>query len=127
MLLNGIVVNINPAYRLHELEYAINKVGANALILAPSYKSSDYIGMVRTLAPELDRGKPGHLDLHKLPTLRLLIRLGAEHTSGMVNFDDIPGLATPDHVAEIDRLAGGRPFARPAKIQITPPTTRPPT
>ena len=31
-----ILVNINPAYRLHELEYAINKVGATALILAPS-------------------------------------------------------------------------------------------
>jgi fatty-acyl-CoA synthase len=118
-----ILVNINPAYRLHELEYAINKVGANALILAPSYKSSDYIGMVRTLAPELDRGKPGHLDLHKLPTLRLLIRLGVEHTSGMVNFDDIPGLATPDNVAEIERLAGELQFDDPVNIQFTSGTT----
>ena len=37
-----ILVNVNPAYRLSELEFALNKVGCRALVLAPSFKSSDY-------------------------------------------------------------------------------------
>ena len=118
-----ILVNINPAYRLHELEYAINKVGCSALILAPAFKTSDYIGMVHTLAPELDRCRPGHLDSHKLPTLKTVIRLGAEETPGMLNFDDIPGLAKPAHVAEVGRLAGQLQFDDPINIQFTSGTT----
>ncbi len=48
-----ILVNINPAYRLTEVEYALNKVGCKALITATRFKTSDYIGMINTLAPEL--------------------------------------------------------------------------
>ena len=48
-----ILVNINPAYRLTEVEYALNKVACKALITATRFKSSDYIGMINTLAPEL--------------------------------------------------------------------------
>ncbi len=41
-----ILVNINPAYRIAELEYALNKVGCKALILAERFKTSDYIGIL---------------------------------------------------------------------------------
>jgi fatty-acyl-CoA synthase len=118
-----ILVNINPAYRQHELEYAVNKVGCAALILAPSHKTSDYVGMMQTLAPELERSRPGHLDLHKLPSLRCIIRLGAEKTPGMLNFDDVAGMATPAQAAEIERLAGVMQFDDPINIQFTSGTT----
>ena len=58
-----ILVNINPAYRVAELEYAINKVGCKALILASSFKSSDYVAMVGELAPEISKSTPGNLSL----------------------------------------------------------------
>ena len=45
-----ILVNINPAYRLTELEFALNKVGCKALITATAFKTSDYIGMLNELA-----------------------------------------------------------------------------
>jgi fatty-acyl-CoA synthase len=48
-----ILVNINPAYRPAELKYALNKAGCAALISATSLKTSDYIGMLNTLAPEI--------------------------------------------------------------------------
>src|SRR5712671_6739670 len=64
-----ILVNINPAYRLAELEYALNNAGCVALITATRFKTSDYIGMINTLAPELAHAKPGHLDAAKLPAL----------------------------------------------------------
>src|SRR5207247_378079 len=86
-----ILVNINPAYRVYELEYALNKVGCAALILAPSFKTSDYIAMIGELAPELTRARPGHLDARKLPLLKTVIRLGGDETLGMFNFDDVPG------------------------------------
>ncbi|HEY0296039.1 MAG TPA: AMP-binding protein, partial [Bordetella sp.] len=54
-----ILVNINPAYRLTEVEYVLNKVGCKALITATRFKTSDYIGMINTLAPELPIARPG--------------------------------------------------------------------
>ena len=71
-----ILVNINPAYRLAELEYALNKVGCRALVTATSFKTSDYVGMINTLAPELRHARPGHLDAAKLPSLRIVIQIG---------------------------------------------------
>ena len=47
-----ILVNINPAYRLSELEYALNKVQCKGIVSAPEFKSSAYLQMLRTLAPE---------------------------------------------------------------------------
>ncbi|NUB01325.1 AMP-binding protein [Azospirillum melinis] len=119
-----ILVNINPAYRLHELEYAINKVGCAALILSPSFKSSDYLGMMAKLAPELEQAAADRpLSLKRLPTLRHLIRLGSEKTPGMLNFDDLPALARPADVAELGRLAGILQFDDPVNIQFTSGTT----
>src|SRR6202044_853042 len=68
-----ILVNINPAYRLAELEYALNKSGCVALITAARFKSSDYIAMLRDLAPELATASPGGLHAARLPELRLVI------------------------------------------------------
>ena len=84
-----ILVNINPAYRRAELEYALNKVGCRALILAPSFKSSDYLLMLTDLAPELARARVGELHAAKLQTLQIVVRLGSERTAGMFNFADL--------------------------------------
>ena len=54
-----ILVNINPAYRSAELEFALRKVGCRALITATSFKSSDYLGMLASIAPAFPAGTPG--------------------------------------------------------------------
>ena len=54
-----ILVNINPAYRAYELEYVLNKVGCAALILSPTFKTSDYLAILRSIAPEIDQSQPG--------------------------------------------------------------------
>src|SRR6185312_9971160 len=56
-----ILVNVNPAYRLAEADYALNKVECRALITADSFKTSDYVGMLRELMPEIGRAAPGEL------------------------------------------------------------------
>ncbi len=118
-----VLVNINPSYRLAELEYVLNKVGCKALVLARSFKSSDYIAMMRTLCPELSGSKPGKLNAARVPTLRVVICLGAVGEEGMLGFEQLPGLATPAHFAEAAAIAGGLQFDEPINIQFTSGTT----
>ena len=82
-----ILVNINPAYRLSELEYALQVSGCRAIVTAERLKSSMYLQMLQTLAPELAHSEPGTLKAAKLPALRWVIRMGAEATPGMLNYD----------------------------------------
>ena len=88
-----ILVNINPAYRLAELEYAFNKAGCVALVTAARFKSSDYLPMLVELAPELATASPGNLHAPRLPELRLVITIGAQSVPGMLRFQDVSGLA----------------------------------
>jgi len=84
--IGAILVCINPAYRVFELEYALNKSGCKAIVTAERFKSSDYLGMLQRLAPELANCEPGHLVAERLPELSLVIRMGSEETPGMLNF-----------------------------------------
>jgi fatty-acyl-CoA synthase len=118
-----VLVNINPAYRRAELEYAVNKVGCRAIILSPAFKTSDYLEMINDLAPELKESEPGALKSKRLPTLQWVIRLGADKTPGTLNFDD---LLTAPSVGELQALAslGERLKAdEPINIQFTSGTT----
>ena len=118
-----ILVNINPAYRLAELEYALNKVECRALVTAEAFKSSRYIEMLRKLAPELDRAGPGALKAEKLPHLETVVRLGTETTAGMYNFADVPALAGAAERDRLRALAGRLQFDDPINIQFTSGTT----
>jgi fatty-acyl-CoA synthase len=118
-----ILVNINPAYRLPELEYALRTVGCKALITATALKTSDYIEMLSTLLPELADSEPGALTAKALPGLRWVIRLGDEPSAGMLNFSQIAERA--DKVSR-DRLSELQPllqFDDPINIQFTSGTT----
>jgi len=84
-----ILVNINPAYRAHEFEYALRKSGCRALILSPGHKSNDYFASLRSIAPEIDSAAPGRLSSMRLPKLEIVIRLGADKAPGMLNFSEV--------------------------------------
>ena len=118
-----VLVNINPAYRRSELEYALNKVTCRALILSPSFKSSDYLAMLADLAPELAHCEAGLLRAHKLPSLEIVIRMGPGHTAGMLNFDDMLVTPTRDEQDELEMLGERLQFDDPINIQFTSGTT----
>lgn len=84
-----VLVNINPAYRTRELEFALRWVGCRALIFAPRFKSSDYAGMLQSLIPELEAAAPGRLECAAFPELRLLVQLGAAPPAGALSFADL--------------------------------------
>ncbi len=118
-----ILVNINPAYRLSELEYALNKVGCRALVTATVFKTSDYIGMVNTLAPELARSRPGHLDSAKLPGLRTVIQIGDAPAPGVIPFESVYAMGREEDRARLQDLSGLLQFDDPINIQFTSGTT----
>ena len=103
-----ILVTINPAYRLSEVEYALNKVGCVGLITAVSFKTSDYVGMLRELGPA------------KLPNLRLMVTLGEAAHEGFVTWADL-GIA-PD-AARLAAVAATLDRNDPINIQFTSGTT----
>jgi fatty-acyl-CoA synthase len=118
-----ILVNINPAYRSAELDYALNKAGCTALITAPSFKSSDYLAMLGELAPELADAAPGELNAARLPDLRLVITIGEEPSAGALRFADVAGLAGPREHEGLQRLGEELQFDDPINIQFTSGTT----
>ena len=118
-----ILVNINPAYRIAELEYALNKVGCKALILAERFKTSDYVGMLRELAPELGHATPGKLESARLPALRSVVLLGDGWHPGTFRFSEILARGTEKEAQRIAELGPQLQFDEPINIQFTSGTT----
>ena len=118
-----ILVNINPAYRLAELEYALNKVGCKALITARAFKSSDYVGMVRTLAPELADADGKVLQAARLPDLRHVIVMEPEPGPGMRSFDALCEAGGAEQLAALDKIDAQLKPDDPINIQFTSGTT----
>ena len=121
--IGAILVNINPSYRVHELAYALTQSGCSVLVIAPSFKSSDYTAMIRELAPELDHARPGELQSIKLPELRTVIRLAPDKVPGMRAWNDL--LAMADSVSDDELTVRQRSleFDDPINIQYTSGTT----
>jgi fatty-acyl-CoA synthase len=107
-----ILVNINPAYRVHELEYVLNKVGCAALVTIDAFKGASYVDMVQSLMPE------------RLPHLKTVIRIGGEgERAGTMPFSALETLGGDAERAEIARLEGVLQFDDPINIQFTSGTT----
>jgi fatty-acyl-CoA synthase len=118
-----ILVNINPAYRLAELEYALNASGCRAIVSAQQLRSSNYLGMLQTLAPELATCEPGQLRASRLPSLEVVIRMGGERTPGMLNYDEVVARGDAAGTAGLDALGAALDCFDPINIQFTSGTT----
>ena len=105
-----ILVNINPAYRRTELVYALNKVECKALVLSPSFKTSNYLQILAEARPELRY-------------LQTVIRLGKDKSPGMLNFDDLTVDASDAEIEQLEKLASTQQFDDPINIQFTSGTT----
>ena len=121
--IGAIMVCINPAYRLYELEYALNKVECNVIIAAESFKTSQYLKMLTELAPELNNCPPGQLHSAKLPHLRTVIRMGNDPTPGMYNFDQVSKLGTESDYVRMQAISQQLKPSDAINIQFTSGTT----
>ncbi|MGH7082783.1 MAG: AMP-binding protein, partial [Acetobacteraceae bacterium] len=125
-----ILVNINPAYRLAELEYALTRVGCAALVTADRFKASDYLGMLNELLPELSRSRPGALAAARVPTLKAVIGIG-ESPPGVLPFAEVDAMGAAMAAARgdirgeirIGEIGARLQFDQPINIQFTSGTT----
>ena len=118
-----ILVCINPAYRVSELEFALNKVGCRALVTAERLKTSDYLAMLDELAPELASATPGNLGSARLPDLRWVLTLGEQAHPGCLRFDEVANGAGNTGHARLAEIAPTLQADDPINIQFTSGTT----
>ena len=111
-----ILVNINPAYRTAELEYALNKVGCKALVTMARFKSSDYLGMLRELAPELATSAAGAVRAARLPTLRAIAWIDTPDDR-----DDVPGTMRFSELLASGRSDDARVSEAQSRLKNTDP------
>jgi fatty-acyl-CoA synthase len=122
--IGAIQVNINPAYRLSELEYALNKVGVTALVAAEAFKSSNYLEMVEHLAPGIADSIPGELHAARVPSLRTVVKIGSAQRPGWLNLADVFAAdGKSSSRVELLRIADSLDRFDPINIQFTSGTT----
>ena len=118
-----VLVNVNPAYRPAELEYALAKVECKGLIAAVAFKSSRYLEMLAELAPEIADSAPGALRTERLAHLRLVVSIGDSGLPGVRSFDEVMAEGAARGTEAVGRAAAGLQFDDPANIQFTSGTT----
>ena len=121
--IGAILVNINPAYRLHEVEYVLNQSGCSAVVIASSFKTSNYTEMLDTLAPELAQSRMGDLQAEKLPHLRTVIRLGEDRVPGMLPWAELMAMGELVSAEELQSVQREQQFDWAINIQYTSGTT----
>jgi fatty-acyl-CoA synthase len=121
--IGAILVNINPAYRVHELEYALRQSGCAALIIGPPFKTSDYAALLRQVCPELDDCAPGQLQAERLPELRTVITFGQERLPGAHTWEEVLAAAGAVDAEALAERQRAQQFDDPINIQYTSGTT----
>ncbi|HVS77996.1 MAG TPA: AMP-binding protein [Steroidobacteraceae bacterium] len=118
-----ILVNINPAYRLAELEYALRKVGCRALVFASSFKTSDYTAILSSLLSAGEWRGAGRVQCAAFPALEWLIQLGPKQHAGVMSFDELCRAGDEADSAQLDSVTGCLDPDQPVNIQFTSGTT----
>jgi len=106
----AITVNINPAYRLRELEYALQQSGVSVLIAARRFRDGDYLAMLNELAP-------------KLPSLRTVVYLGPDREQGGITWHDLAVQGESVSKSRLRERESALQFDDSINIQYTSGTT----
>ena len=110
----AVLVNINPAYRLRELEYALTQSGVSVLIAARGFRSTDYVELLLGLVPELTETGTGPIQSQRAPALRRVIYLGADAAPGGITWVEFLGLGNRVSARELEARETALQFDDPA-------------
>ena len=121
--IGAILVNINPAYRLRELDYALNQSGVATLVMSPRFRAADYVAMLTELAPELAVRRHPQLQSARLPHLRTVVCLGADSPAGMLSWQQLGVGGNEVPAARLREREAALHFDDPINIQYTSGTT----
>lgn len=118
-----VLVNINTAYQIPELEYSLHKTGCEAIIFSAQFARQEYYKMLLQIAPELESSTPGDLKSAKLPKLKHVIGISDERKPGTVTFADLMESVTNQHLKDMHAISSRLQFDDPINLQFTSGTT----
>ena len=121
--IGAVLVNINPAYRLRELDYALNQSGVATLVMSPRFRTADYVAMLTELVPELAAPRHRELRSARLPHLRTVVCLGADCPPAMLSWQHLGARGDEIPVARLREREASLHFDDPINIQYTSGTT----
>uniref|UniRef100_A0A8C6LMB7 Medium-chain acyl-CoA ligase ACSF2, mitochondrial n=1 Tax=Nothobranchius furzeri TaxID=105023 RepID=A0A8C6LMB7_NOTFU len=117
-----ILVSVNPAYQLQEVEFALRKVGCKAVVCPTEFRTQKYCDMLRKICPEIESSTPGAIKSARLPELRSVIVLDSRQP-GMFHFEDVMQAASSQFTQQLQELQKKISFDEPINIQFTSGTT----
>ncbi|WP_339478107.1 AMP-binding protein [Pseudomonas sp. RL_5y_Pfl2_69] len=118
-----ILVNINPAYRLSELEYVLKQSACQWLVCAGAFKTSNYHAMLQELIPELAGQPVGSLECARFADLRGVISLAPEPPAGFLPWSRLAELGSEVTADRLHARQASLHFDQPVNIQYTSGTT----
>ncbi len=118
-----ILVNLNPAYKRSELEYVLNKVSCAGLVIASTFKTTDYQEILSQLAPELSQAEDKLLHAARLPHLKHVIKIDDHEHTGLYRFSDMMPEPSPEQLKQLHAIAADLQFDETINIQFTSGTT----
>jgi fatty-acyl-CoA synthase len=119
----AVLVNINPAYRLRELEYALTQSGVSVLIAARGFRSTDYVEVLLELMPELATTGTRPFQAHRVPALRRVVYMGIDAQPGGITWGDFLSVGSRVSAHELEARETVLQFDDPVNIQYTSGTT----
>ena len=119
----AVLVNINPAYRLRELEYALTQSGVSVLVAARRFRSTDYVETLLGLMPELGATGTGPLQAQRVPALRRVVYLGTDAEPGGITWVEFLDLGNRIAAHDLEAREMALQFDDPVNIQYTSGTT----
>ncbi|HJJ48062.1 MAG TPA: AMP-binding protein [Methanocorpusculum sp.] len=121
--IGAVMVNINPAYRTFELEYALKQSEVDTLILQGKFKTSDYVGMFYEACPEAFESQAGNIRSEKFPYLRNVVFMGEITYNGMYKWSELLEMGEYVSDDELEAREDSVEFDDALNIQYTSGTT----
>ena len=120
----GVVqVNINPAYRTSELEYAVHQSDLRGLALIDTFKSSSFFDILNEACPELAASELGRLQSEKFPKLQWIVSLRGSPPAGALSWTELRARADDVPSERLDEIAARLTPSDAVNIQYTSGTT----
>ncbi|XP_028310954.1 acyl-CoA synthetase family member 2, mitochondrial-like [Gouania willdenowi] len=117
-----ILVSLNPAYQVSEIEFTLQKIQCNAILCTTSFKTQKFCEMLKEICPEIDSVTTGMIKSARLPHLRMVIVTDSRQT-GMLHTEDVMQAAESRHHRELKELQSKLSCDEAINIQFTSGTT----
>ncbi len=121
--IGAVLVTVNTAYKIHEIEYVLRQSDMKALVIIDGFRDTSYIDIMYELVPELKTQERGKLNSKNFPYLKTVIFIGQEKHRGMYNSSELLLLGQHEDDAELEQIKSGLDRHDVVNMQYTSGTT----